>query len=549
MISKEERVAEVAILAAKLGAIYANEYEHRAGGHFFKLSKPGFENRFISFKNLKKGRNPFSRACFLDQEVEAKKFAVEIGAKYIGHDNTGHRDNHFWFSKDGYDDRSTTLSNLRQGSSPFNKPTLNEQIVAVKLFAAQFGATYSRYEKVGSKSYFWLSKPGFDDRLVPFANLKFGYKPFNKPTVNEQILTATKLATKVGAVYKGCERINGTNHFRIAKAGYDDRLISLGSLKGNKDPFGMATISEQEVEVRAFATKLGITYENECKKVGKSTNLSFKFSKPGFEVRWMVLSSLRRGRDPFGRPTIGEQEKEMLMLIAKQDFTYANEYKKGSADYYKFKFSKRGRDDRWATLGGIRAGKHPFFRLTVNEQEAELRGYVSRFQAKYTGMVKKNRQGVNMFEISKPGYENQFIGLSSAKKAIDPFTGGGFDASKPGCNYVLLVTEESGAQCVKTGITNWLPSRLKAHTSALNSADATCVLLHKIRCKDGAKVMARERHLKKLFKADRTCVQDALGFEVVGFTCHGGECFDVAIQEQLIAALKKLSGSAKKNSN
>ena len=603
----EEQIAAAKIGAAKIGATYEG-WEIVGGQKFFRFSKPGYDNRLCILGNLEIGQNPFNLRTIEEQVAAVKRCAKELGAAYLRYERVSQH-NHFWISKPGYEDRLTTLSRLESGANPFNKATIGEQVLAVKLHAAKFGATYENEYECREKSkttYFKLSKPGFEDRMITRGHVERGDNPFNKATINEQVVAVKLYAAKLGAVYVRYEKINNTNHFWLSKPGYEDRLTPLGSLKFGYNPFNMATIFEQETRVKEFAHNWGSTYENEYEK--REGQYYFKLSKPGFDCRWTSLGGLDAGNNPFGRPTIGEQEVEARMLATSIGATYENEYekkdgknffklskpgyenrlstlgdlktgknpfnrpslgeqeaavkvfatnlgasyeneyeKRGSRNY--FKFSKPGYEERWSALTNLDVGNNPFRRPTIGEQEAELRGYASRFQAKYTGVVKrdKSKKSHNKFELARPGYDNIFITLSDAKKAIDPFSGGGgFDASKPGYNYLLLVTEENGAQCVKTGITNRLPTRLSAHRGELKTAGATFELLYKTHCKDGAKTLARETALKRLFKAYRTQVEYAPGVELSGFAYHGGECFHIGVKKDLIDTLKKLAGNSKR---
>ena len=469
----------IIMYAAKLGAAYTGEWEKRGAYTHLKLSKPGREDRWITFSNLELGNNPFNRLTIAEQEKKVVKYATDIGAVYTGEWQKGGSNNYFKLSKIGRDDRFINLGDLTRGRNPFTKLSLTEQEEEIVKHATDMGFTYTGEYKKGDKyNYFKLAKTGFEDRWSTTSQLKDGKNPFNQATIAEQEKEATMLAASMGATYTGeWEKQGAANCFKLAKTGFEDRWTILGSLRSGCDPFNQATLAEQEAEVVKYATDIGATYTGEWEKRGEYNH--FKLSKPSRDDRWITPGSLRLGRDPFSRPTLAEQEKTANILAA-----------------------------------GI--------------------------EATYTG-VHDIRFGINRFKLSRAGFEDRWMTLAHLRSGRDPFTAiGGFDTSKPAHNYVLLVTMRNGQQCVKTGIAGPLPVRLKKHGRELKTACATHELIHSEHSIDGALVLDRETYLKKLFKPYRTSIEATPGVELEGFTYHGGECFTLDIKERLVAELKRL---------
>ena len=374
-------------------------------------------------------------------------------------------------------------------------------------------------------------------------------KPKQKPrTLEQQEDAIRRWADKYDAIYTGYhENKHRKNFFRLSKVGREDRLVFLSGLERGAVPFRLRTPSEQVKDVIKYAAKHGANYTGEYKD-GSSEKL-YRLSKPGCDDRWIALSGLDYGDNPFRMPTIPEQETEAMEHAFRMGATYEGYERRGPDNF--FKLSKPGRAPRWFTISVLRrSGKKrdPFNRLNPDEQDTEIRKQASRLGAVYTGVVRKNIRGgsTNTFELSKPGFENIFIRLGQAKRAVDPFGGmGGFDVSKPGWVYLLLVTLSNGKPYIKLGITNYIDARFSNHTAALRRAGATCELLDKKKSKDGAKVLDRETYLKQLFKPHRVGLRFPDGSELDGFTHRGGECFHIDVKDQIVAELKRLVKSPK----
>ena len=300
------------------------------------------------------------------------------------------------------------------------------------------------------------------------------------------------------------------------------------------------TFEQHETALRKCLDKQGITYTGRWEKKGRIYH--FWLSKPGYDDRLIPLLTLEKGHKPFNKPTINEQIKSMREYAPTIGAVYERHKKDGYKNY--FWLSKPGCDDRRVTIHCFNERRDPFWEATIGEQETKAKKFEVELDATYRGYVRKGK--VNHFIFSKPGHEDIYAPIHNLNQGKNPFNGlGGFDKSKPGWNYIILVFLSDGTEVIKTGITNYLFGRFSTYDGLLASVGADYEILDIRDSRSGARVSAREAYLKRLFKGHRTCVKDGYGLELKSFTYHGGECFTIDVKDQLIAELKRLVKSPK----
>lgn len=404
------------------------------------------------------------RKSLEDQIDEAKQLAINLGFVATGNVNGKSGPYRLFEVSNGKRVGWVALTALRKGVSPFTRQTDGELISEANSIAEKFDAIATGKVVIahGVKKLELQSNGKL--RLITIGHLREGNNPFLIPIIEEMKDEVKILATSLGVHFTGLHNGKKGNQskFELELDGRKE-WITLAGLREGRNPFRVATIGDQLIQVTDFSKNIGAVSTGNYKREKSGKGLKFEIQKDGIS-RWISLSHLKEGNDPFKLKTIDEQIEEARMLASNYGLEATGKQNKEPGIDRKFQVTNGVKND-WLSLYHLRIQVNPFKVATPEEQFDEAEKLVAHLGLSLTGKTVEGKYKHRRFEVTN-GTSTEWSTLGQLRREQNPFKPGGFDPSRVGYFYLLKVYSRIG-DYLNIGITNNYKKRLSSHKTNL----------------------------------------------------------------------------------
>jgi hypothetical protein len=324
--TENETLAEVKSYEEKLGAVFTGEIKKTPNQKTFCFVKNG-STKWIPLCSLRAGVNSFSVPTLDELKVEAKSFDEDINATFTGETNGKGSTLKFQFIHNNDNrERWVRIGELRRGNNPFNKQTLDEMIVEVKGYEKTLNVIYIGVEKKkANTNRKYIFKKGDRTASITLSDLKYGHNPFNRPTIKEQldIVSIAAKAMKLGATLRYEQQEEKPTKFEVTDGKYFV-WSTLGHLQSGRNPINKL-ISVQKDKAQEAAKKIGIIFTGKHKSVPRK-NVKSKYNvfevTNGVDSVYTPLSHLERGNNPWNDQSGFQKNKPAILyyLLIKNEY-------------------------------------------------------------------------------------------------------------------------------------------------------------------------------------------------------------------------------------
>ena len=464
------------------------------------------------------------RKSLEEQISEAKQLAIDLGFIATGNINGKSGPYRLFEVSNGKRVGWVALTALRKGVSPFTRQGDDELISEANALAQKFDAIAKKIViNHGVKKVELHSKGKL--RFITIGHLREGNNPFLIPTIEEMKDEVKILATSLGAHFTGFHNGKKGNQSKFQlELGGRQEWITLSGLRCGRNPFKVISIGDQLVQVADFAKKIGAASTGNHKREKAGKGLKFEIEKDGIS-RWITLSHLKEGNDPFKLKTIEEQVEEARILASIYGLRVTGRQKKESGVDRKFEVTNEEKND-WLSLYHLRIQVNPFKVATPEEQFDEAVKLVTHMGLFLTGKTKEGKYKHRRFEVTN-GASTEWSTLGQLRREQNPFNPGGFDPSKIGYFYLLKVYSRV-EDYLNIGITNNYKKRLSSHKTNLSKGGMSCETYAVFEFQDGRDALNFETEVKrKIEKKD-------LGIE--GFKTETTSWSQLSLVEDMVVA-------------